>query len=86
LTRPAVNDQRTYDTTLNLTGQVSRNHKLSLFGTYDNLCLCHFSVSPTVAPEAATYNPGDSSIVQARWTSTLGSRLLLDPRRWRLHG
>jgi hypothetical protein len=78
LTRPAVSDQRTYDTTLNLTWQVSRNNKLSVFGTYDNMCLCHFSISPTVAPEAATYNPGDSSIMQARWTSTLSNRLLLE--------
>ena len=78
LTRPAINDQRTYDTTLNLTWQVSRNNKLSVFGTYDNMCLCHFSISPTVAPEAATYNPGDSSIVQARWTSTIANSLLLE--------
>ena len=57
---------------------MSRNNKLSVFGTYDNMCLCHFSISPTVAPEAATYNPGDSSIVQARYTSTLSNRLLLE--------
>jgi hypothetical protein len=78
LERPAINDQRTYDTTVNLTWQISRNNKLSVFGTYDNMCLCHFSISPTVAPEAATYNPGDSSIVQGRWTSTIGSRLLVE--------
>lgn len=78
LRRPAVSDQETYDTTLNLTWQMAQNHKLSVFGTYDKMCLCHFSISPTVAPEAATYNPGDSSIVQARYTSTLSSRLLLE--------
>lgn len=78
LTRPALNDQKSYDTTLNLTWQVARNHKLALFGTYDNMCLCHFSISPTIAPEAASYNPGDSSIAQARWTSTLSNHLLLE--------
>ena len=78
LSRPAISDQVTYNTTLNLTWQMSPNNRLSIFGTYDNLCLCHFSISPTVAPEAATYNPGDSSIVQGRWTSTLSSRLLVE--------
>lgn len=78
LARPAISDQVTYDTTLNLTWQMSQKNRLSVFGTYDNMCLCHFSVSPTVAPEAATYNPGDSSIVQGRWTSTLTSRLLVE--------
>lgn len=78
LSRPAISDQVTYNTTLNLTWQMSPNNRLSIFGTYDNLCLCHFSISPTVAPEAATYNPGDSSIVQGRWTSTLSSKLLVE--------
>ena len=78
LSRPAISDQVTYDTTLNLTWQMSPNNRLSVFGTYDNLCLCHFSISPTVAPEAATYNPGDSSIVQGRWTSTLSNKLLVE--------
>lgn len=77
-TRPAVNDQETYATTVNLTMQLSRNNRLSVFGTYEKMCLCHFSISPTVAPEAATYNPGDSSIVQARYTSTIGSRVLFE--------
>ena len=76
--RPAVSDQRTYDTTLNVTWQVSAKNRLSVFGAYDNMCLCHFSISPTIAPEAATYNPGDSSIAQVRWTSTLTNRLLLE--------
>jgi hypothetical protein len=31
-----------------------------------------------VAPEAATYNPGDSSIVQGRWTAALSNRLLVE--------
>jgi TonB dependent receptor len=57
---------------------MSPNNRLAIFGTYDNLCLCHFSISPTVAPEAATYNPGDSSIVQGRWTSTLSNNLLVE--------
>jgi hypothetical protein len=78
LSRPAISDQITYDTTLNLTWQMSPNNRLSVFGTYDDLCLCHFSISPTVAPEAATYNPGDSSIVQGRWTSTLSNELLVE--------
>ena len=78
LSRPAISDQVTYDTTLNLTWQMSPKNRLSIFGTYDNLCLCHFSISPTVAPEAATYNPGDSSIVQGRWTSTLSNNLLVE--------
>jgi hypothetical protein len=78
LTRPAISDQETYDTTLNVTWQMSQKNRLSIFGTYDNMCLCHFSISPTVAPEAATYNPGDSSIVQARYTSTVTSRLLVE--------
>lgn len=78
LSRPAINDQETYNTTLNLTWQMSRNHKLSVFGTYEEMCLCHFSVSPTVAPEAATYNPGDTSIVQGRYTATLTNRLLFE--------
>jgi hypothetical protein len=76
--RPAVNDQKTYSTTLNLTYQMARDHRLSLFGSYEKMCLCHFSISPTVAPEAATYNPGDSSIVQSRYTATLTSRLLIE--------
>ena len=70
--------RRTYDTTLNVTWQVSARNRLSVFGAYDNMCLCHFSISPTIAPEAATYNPGDSSIAQGRWTSTLTNRLLLE--------
>ena len=78
LSRPAISDQVTYNTTLNLTWQMSPKNRVSIFGTYDNLCLCHFSISPTVAPEAATYNPGDSSIVQGRWTSTLSSKLLVE--------
>ena len=78
LSRPAISDQETYNTTLNLTWQMSSNNRLSIFGTYDSLCLCHFSISPTVAPEAATYNPGDSSIVQGRWTSTLSNNLLVE--------
>ncbi|HEU4694854.1 MAG TPA: carboxypeptidase regulatory-like domain-containing protein, partial [Vicinamibacterales bacterium] len=78
LSRPAISDQETYNTTLNLTWQMSPNNRLSIFGTYDSLCLCHFSISPTVAPEAATYNPGDSSIVQGRWTSTLSNNLLVE--------
>jgi hypothetical protein len=78
LNRPAVNDQRTYSGTVNLTMQLPRNNRLSIFGTYEKMCLCHFSVSPTVAPEAATYNPGDTSIVQARYTATLSSRLLFE--------
>jgi hypothetical protein len=78
LSRPAISDQVTYDTTLNLTWQVSPKNRLSVFGTYDDLCLCHFAISPTRSPEAATYNPGDSSIVQARWTSTVSSRLLIE--------
>ena len=78
LERPAVNDQRTYSGTLNLTMQLSQNNRLSVFGTYEKMCLCHFSVSPTVAPEAATYNPGDTSIIQARYTSTISSRLLFE--------
>jgi hypothetical protein len=78
LSRPAVSDQTTYDSTLNLTWQVSAKNRVSVFGAYDNMCLCHFSISPTIAPEAATYNPGDSSIAQARWTSTLTNRLLLE--------
>jgi hypothetical protein len=78
LSRPAISDQETYDTTLNLTLQVSPKHRVSIFGTYDKMCLCHFSISPTVAPEAATYNPGDSSLVQGRWTSTLSNSLLVE--------
>ena len=78
LSRPAISDQETYDTTLNLTLQVSQKHRLSVFGTYDKMCLCHFSISPTVAPEAATYNPGDSSLIQGRWTSTLSSSVLVE--------
>lgn len=77
-TRPAVNDQRTYSSTLNVTYQLSQKHKLSIFGSYEKMCLCHFSISPTVAPEAATYNPGDSSIVQGRYTATLTNRLLFE--------
>jgi hypothetical protein len=76
--RPAVNDQRTYSSTLNLTYQLSTNQRLSVFGSYEKMCLCHFSISPTVAPEAATYNPGDSSIVQGRYTATLSSRVLFE--------
>ena len=78
LSRPAVNDQRTYTETLNLTWQATRNSRLSVLGTYEKMCLCHFSVSATVAPEAATYNPGDSSIMQARYTATLSKNLLFE--------
>jgi hypothetical protein len=78
LNRPAVSDQRTYNGTVNLTWQMSQKNRLSVFGTYEQMCLCHFSISPTVAPEAATYNPGDSTIVQARYTSTITSRLLFE--------
>ena len=77
-TRPAVNDQRTYSSTLDVTLPGVTNHRLSVFGSYEKMCLCHFSISPTVAPEAATYNPGDSSIVQGRYTATLTNRLLFE--------
>ncbi len=76
--RPAVSDQRTYNGTVNLTYQMSRNNRLSVFSSYEKMCLCHFSISPTVAPEAATYNPGDTTIVQGRYTSTLSNRLLFE--------
>ncbi len=76
--RPAVSDQRTYNGTLNMTFQLSQKNRLSVFGSYEKMCLRHFSVSPTVAPEAATHNPGDTSIIQARYTSTLTSRLLFE--------
>ena len=54
-------DQRSaahYDTTLNLTWQVSPKNRLSIFGTYDNMCLCHFSISPTSGAGGRHLQPG----------------------------
>ena len=76
LSRPAINDQRSNNASVNLTGQLSTKNKISVFYTYESLCLCHFSVSPTVSPEAATYIPSHSNLVQGTWTSTITDRML----------
>ena len=78
LSRPAVNDQHSNNTSVNLTYQLSPKNKVTVFYTYELLCLCHFSVSPTVSPEAATYIPSHSNLIQGTWTSTITNRLLLE--------
>jgi hypothetical protein len=78
LGRPALNDQRSDNTSMNMTWQVSSKNRFNALYTYEYLCLCHFSVSPTVSPEAATYIPSHSNLFQGTWTTTFTTKLLLE--------
>jgi hypothetical protein len=78
LGRPALNDQLSQDPSVNLTWQVSPKNKITALYAYELMCLCHFGVSPTVAPEASTYNNAPSNLLQVAWMSTISNRLLLD--------
>jgi hypothetical protein len=78
LSRPANQDQLSYDYNVHTTWQVSPKHRLNVLLMRNVTHWFHASVTGTTAPEAGQdwYAPG--KVVLGKWTSPLTNRLLVD--------
>ena len=77
-TRPAINDQKGKNETLNATYQISPKNRLTGFYNYDFQCYCHFGINPSQSPEASHFMKSRAILSQGTWVSTLTNRLLLE--------
>ncbi len=75
----AVDDNNIKAFPVRLTAQVTRNNKVTAMFNWSEKIRGHANLSATVAPEASlTQSQPAQHIAQAKWTSTLSNRLLLE--------
>src|SRR5262245_14342010 len=74
----AVDDQTTHDANLRLTWQARQKHKLTFYYDYNRGCQCHFLVSATRSPEAASHEIRPNHLEQVTWTMPATNRLLFE--------
>ena len=77
-TDQAVDDQTTHDANIRFTWQASAKNKLSFYYDFNRGCNCHFLVSATRSPEAASHEVRPNHLQQITWTMPVTNRLLFE--------
>ena len=79
LSRPGYQDVRFRDNTGRLTWQASPRHKIAGTVSVQNSCVCYYTISDTISPEAAfQWRFYPSNFYQATWTHPATNRLLFE--------
>jgi hypothetical protein len=77
--QPGVDDRPNKAENLRVTWQASRRNKVTLYGAFDQRCVCHINLSSTITPEASQkWHGKPSALFQGSWSSTVSNRLLLE--------
>ena len=79
MARQAVDDNNVKSFPLRLTGQVSQKNRVTGLFDWANKIRGHRNLGAGVSPEAAiVQNQPAAHVAQAKWTSTISSKLLLE--------
>ena len=75
--RQALNDNYTKDNNIRLTGQIAGNHKIAVFGSWEEFCMCPLSYS-FAAEGSYGYHFTPQNLYQVTYTAPLSNRLLFE--------